>query len=228
VIETIVVVIPARDEEQLVEACLRSVSRAAEAVEVPVTIVLVADACTDATAAIAHSIPGVRVLKTSFANVGAARAAGVRIALSGSTGATWIANTDADSVVPPNWLHGQLEAASSGYELVIGTVRPRAADLTVNQQRAWYRTHDDGQSIGHVHGANLGILGSTYSAAGGFTDQREHEDVSLVSRAQAAGARILATGSLEVQTSGRLRGKTPGGYAAHLAAQLDLREQFSA
>lgn len=221
-IDSFVVVIPARDEEELVEACLRSVVEAARTVEIPVTIVLVADDCADATAAIARTIPGVDVLETPFANVGAARAAGIRFALEGFTGQAWIANTDADSTVPPTWLQVQLEAASQQYDLVIGTVRPRAEDLTDEQQRGWHRTHDDGQALGHVHGANLGILSTVYNAAGGFYEQSEHEDVSLVSRAQANGARILATGDLEVETSGRLRGKTPGGYAAHLA------EEFSA
>lgn len=219
VIESIVVVIPARNEEHLVEGCLRSVVTAAHAVDVPVRIVLVADGCTDATADIARTVAEVEVIETPFANVGAARAAGVRHALASATECTWIANTDADSTVPIDWLHGQLHSARDGYELVLGTVRPRFADLTSAQQRRWRRTHSAGQSIGHVHGANLGIRSSTYRAAGGFHDHSEHEDVSLVSRAKAIGARVLATGALEVETSGRQVGRTPGGYAAHLAAE---------
>ena len=216
-VDSMVVVIPARNEEELVEGCLRSVVAAAQAVVIPTSVVLVADRCTDATAAIARTVVGVKVLETPFANVGAARAAGVRFELAESTGRMWIANTDADSTVPPNWLSAQLEAAQAGYELVIGTVRPRFADLSAQAVEQWKESHSAGQAIGHIHGANLGILSTRYSESGGFGDDAEHEDVSLVRRARMLGARSLATGAIEVETSGRLRGRTPGGYAAHLA-----------
>ncbi len=223
-IDRIVVVIPARNEEELVEGCLLSVAAAAMAAAVPTRIVLVADRCTDATAAIARSVAGVRVLETPFANVGAARAAGVRYAMGSSTGADWVANTDADSSVPTNWLTAQLDAAAAGFDLVIGTVRPRFSDLSPQAVQRWKATHSDGQALGHIHGANLGILAARYVEAGGFSDDAEHEDVSLVRRVRMLGARALETGTIEVETSGRFRGRTPGGYAAHLAeTSRDIR-----
>jgi glycosyltransferase involved in cell wall biosynthesis len=229
-VRRIVVVIPARNEEQLVERSLRSVLAASERVLAAtgrahrtVHIVLVADACTDRTAQVARSVPGVEVVETPFGNVGAARAAGIRYALSLANSPaeeTWIANTDADSVVPPEWLTLQLGLANAGTQLMVGTVRPLLDDLSPDLAAAWRETHEDGRALGHVHGANLGILASTYLAIGGFAELREHEDVALVASARALGATVVESARCEVETSGRLRGRTPGGYAAHLATLI--------
>ncbi|GGW15420.1 hypothetical protein GCM10010264_63340 [Streptomyces globisporus] len=64
--------------------------------------------------------PGVR-----FHNVGRARATGVRAALDaigGPADGVWIASTDADSSVRPDWLAYQAARAAEGWDAVIGTV----------------------------------------------------------------------------------------------------------
>ena len=67
--------------------------------------------CTDGTADIARSWPGVRLLHTQDGCVGAARATGARHLLARwwaqgvPLAAAWIANTDADSVVPYRLAH---------------------------------------------------------------------------------------------------------------------------
>jgi hypothetical protein len=71
-----------------------------------------------------------------------------------------------------------------------------------------------------VHGANLGTRASTLVAAGGFEPVLEHEDVLLVAEARARGARLIASDEAWVQTSGRLFGRTAGGYAGYLREQL--------
>lgn len=218
-IRRIAVVIPARDEADRIDACLRSVRAAAARVagEAEVDIVVVADGCVDDTAARARAHPGVAVLQLDGAGVGAARAAGVQVAI--AAGADWIANTDADSTVPTDWLSVQLEFAAEGADALVGTVRPDFSELTADQREAWQETHRGGRSIGHVHGANLGIRGSAYLAAGGFTHAVEHEDTSLVERLEAV-ARVVATGRGEVVTSGRPVGRTPGGYARYLREDM--------
>lgn len=218
-ISRIGVVIPARDEEALVARCLLAVLAARDqlraATPAPIVdVVLVADGCRDRTAEVAPDL-GVRVIRLPGAGVGAARRAGVDDAL--LRGAQWIANTDADSVVPACWLERQIALASTGADVVVGTVRPDFAELTDAQQTAWSASHDRGQALGHVHGANLGVRASSYLASGGFLPLSEHEDNDLVRRL-AARAMIVADGDLEVITSARRIGRTPGGYAGHLRA----------
>ena len=213
-IERVVVVIPARDEQDLVGRCLESVLVAAGRVSVPVDIVVVADGCLDGTAEVARSC-GVEVLEIASSNVGTARRVGTDRALAaGRLGSTWIANTDADSVVPPNWISCQLDYAAAGADLVIGTVRPEG--MTDDQLAVWRETHIPGQPNGHVHGANLGMRAAAYLRAGGYRDLPEHEDTDLVDRVRSGGGLVVASDDCEVLTSGRRVGRTPGGYARYL------------
>ena len=113
------VVIPARDEEQLIGRCLESVLASARLVDARVDIVVAADGCLDATSAVARRYPGVRVLELESSNVGAARAAAASVAL--RRGATWLASTDADSVVPPQWLARHARWQREGWDVVVGS-----------------------------------------------------------------------------------------------------------
>jgi GT2 family glycosyltransferase len=212
------VVIPARDEADGIDDCLAAVRRAAARVEEPVRIVVVADGCLDDTAARARRHPGVNVLETPGSNVGGARAVGSRYAL--RRGATWLASTDADSIVPADWLTTQLDLARAGADVVIGAVHPRFADLAPDEIDWWHRTHDDGQALGNIHGANLGIAAAAYRRAGGFVPLPEHEDTDLVRRLRLSGAFVVATERGTVETSGRHVGRTPGGYARYLRDDL--------
>ena len=221
-IAELVVMIPARDEEALIGRCLESVLVACNLVEIPIRVVVVADGCLDATADVARGYPGVLVVEIDSSNVGTARASAARAALSLITAdpaRVWMANTDADSVVPPNWLAEQVRLADSGTDVMIGTVRPEFDDLTDEQVRAWRATHLAGEANGHVHGANLGIRASVYLKSGGYDAVPEHEDVELVAKLRHMG-RAVACATCEVVTSGRAVGRTPGGYARHLREDL--------
>ena len=215
------VVIPARDESALVERCLRSVAAARDAAGRDIPVVVVADRCVDETASLARRMRGVEVVEVDGGNVGAARAVGVARALellAAPPEESWIANTDAYSVVPRNWITEQLAIAEEGFDLMIGTVRPDFADLSAEQIAHWRRTHRRGRPNGHVHGANLGIRASAYLAVGGFAALAEHEDNDLVGRIHGPS---LATDGCEVQTSGRSDGRTPGGYARFLHGDVN-------
>ncbi len=208
------VVIPARDEEERISRCLQSVTRAALAVpeDVDVSIIVVADGCLDATARLAAEA-GVTVVEIDSSNVGRARATGAEAAI--ALGADWLANTDADSVVPVDWLTSQRELAAGGADVTVGMVRPDFAELTDAQQEVWMLSHRHGQALGHVHGANLGVRVASYLRGGGYRPLPEHEDNELVHRL-AADSTIVATARGEVTTSGRAVGRTPGGYARYL------------
>ncbi|MBD8078417.1 glycosyltransferase [Cellulosimicrobium arenosum] len=229
-VDAILVVVPAHDEEQLLPACLDSVQRAVGALQAArpgaaVVALVVLDGCTDGSADVVAAA-GMAGLVTDRAGVGPARRAGVEAAVDllggAGTGAdrTWLACTDADSVVPDHWLTRQLDLADAGADVVVGTVRPRLDELSPDRAAAWRERHVPGSANGHVHGANLGVRLATYEAAGGFAAVVEHEDVGLVHAARRHGARVVADARAEVLTSGRLQGRTPGGYARHLREDL--------
>jgi len=218
--ERVVVVVPARDEEALVGPCVAALRVAAARVPVPVDVFVVADRCRDATAAVARAA-GARVLVggPASAGVGAARAAGVAAGLRGRDPATtWVACTDADSLVPACWLEHQLEHAAAGADLVLGVVEVPAGPGDRNALwRSRYAAGIQGATHRHVHGANLGVRAATYLAAGGFGALPAHEDARLAeSVARLRGARVVSTVACPVVTSDRRVGRTPAGVAHDL------------
>lgn len=224
--------IPARDEEALVEGCLTAVAAAAGAVEVPVTVVVAADRCTDGTASVAAAalrrlgLDG-GVVATSAGRVGVARALAVDAALA-ATGVApsqvWVASTDADTLVGPTWLATHLRWARAGVDAVTGLVDVawgRAPDGLAARHMAVVRAGGTTVGHAHVHGANLGLSGAWWRAVGGCGPGATGEDHELWRRLRAAGARTLGVDDLDVTTSGRLRGRAPDGFAAHLRALVD-------
>ncbi|WP_082587265.1 glycosyltransferase [Nocardioides sp. Soil774] len=221
----VVVVVPARDEEQLVGACLDAVAHAARALraahpEVRTHVVVVLDVCGDDTAAVVDRRPGVQVVTSTAGNVGEARALGVEAASAWASaaggGRVWIASTDADSEVPAHWLLAQWRLAAQGHHLVVGTVTPRSSDLPPHVLAAWHARHSSADGHEHVHGANLGFSLEAYCSVGGFAPLPAHEDVELVESMRRAGLSHVATGAIDVTTSGRRVGRTPVGFAAYL------------
>ncbi|MFF2600192.1 glycosyltransferase [Streptomyces californicus] len=226
----VAVVIPARDEEALLPAALASVRAAAGHSRVgatPVLTVVVADTCTDATAAVARAA-GAQVVPVGFRNVGRSRAAGVLTALrffGDVPGPVWIASTDADSTVRPDWLAHQLARAAEGWDAVVGTVTadrwpPGKPHLAARYHRLYETTRPPSGRPWHhphVHGANLGVGSRAYTAAGGFPPAALDEDRGLVDALERTGARILRTADCPVTTSTRTTPRAQGGFGDHLA-----------
>lgn len=219
-IRRIGVVVPAHNEELLMALCLESIGRAAQAVSLPVTVMVVLDDCGDRTERICQSFP-VDVIAVTARSVGVARHAGASALLSGvvDTGAIWLANTDADSVVPGLWLRDQLDLALAGADAVAGTVglsdeeSVLGRDFNVSYARRVRRGWDHR----HVHGANLGVRGSAYLSVGGFPALAAHEDRLLLRRLDASGATVIRSTRIRVQTSARLKGRCEGGFATALS-----------
>lgn len=223
-VEAMVVVIPVRNEADLLGRSLEALSIAVEAARdahLRCEVRIVLDACTDGSADIAAGF-GFPVVACAAARVGAARRLGVAAGLAtlGDVAASrvWIANTDADSRVPPHWLVHQ-RAVSRAADVYLGTVRPDFEGLPLARQALWLQTHPPGRANSNVHGANLGVRATTYESAGGFAAIREQEDVDLVARCRARGAVVIGEDAAEVVTSARLVGRTPGGYAGFLRRQ---------
>lgn len=224
----VLVVVPARDEQELIPACLDALAIAASRTVPPVLTVVVLDACVDRTFEGVSRHRSVVMAECDAACVGAARALGVTrgLGLLASTGLVpdvanvWIACTDADSRVPPDWLSHQVALAEEGADLVLGTVNLRDAGLRPGSSGAWrdaYRLGVGDVDHRHVHGANLGVRASSYAEAGGFRPVGTHEDV-LLARAVARlpGTRVRTTLTVPVSTSSRTRGRARGGVADDL------------
>jgi glycosyltransferase involved in cell wall biosynthesis len=224
----IAVLIPARDEEQLLPRCLRSVLEACRRLPNGVTsdVVIAVDRSTDDTRRIAEDLirhEGV-VVETNAGSVGSSRALAAEIALGryrGPRDRCWLANTDADCEVPADWLIQQLSIAESGCAAVAGIIDVDSFvehEASVPQLfRVTYLIHTDGTHP-HVHGANLGVRADAYLESGGWRNLLTAEDHDLWQRLHHCKHRRSSNASLRVVTSGRRIGRAPHGFADALAA----------
>lgn len=225
------VVVPARDEERLLPACLDALTVAADRVQdvcgTTVDLLVVLDRCLDGSAGIVAARPRFRSLALDVGTVGLARAAGLTDVVSrhGSLDpeldqdrlGLWLATTDADSTVPPDWLVRQVELARAGADVVLGTVDVDDwSEHPPHVEQCWRRSYDPRDGHPHVHGANVGLRAEVYLAVGGFPGLALDEDVSMVSRL--GGYRVVRSGSIPVITSARGTGRLSGGFADHVAA----------
>ena len=236
-IRHVAVVIPARDEAETIEATVDSVEHARRQLPAGVTssCVVVVDSSADDTGLVIerrrqqhdrgrHSPSTTLVVRVSHQCVGAARSVGCRIALAGAlyrSSSVWLANTDADTVVPEHWLTAQLELAGRGVGAVAGTVELDGdVDAAVRSRfAAVYELSTDGTHR-HVHGANLGVRGDAYLLAGGWRRLHTGEDHDLWGRLHRATTCVSST-SITVRTSARTVGRAPDGFARDIARLTD-------
>lgn len=222
----IATVVPARNEATTIVACAESLRAARRLLppHVQASIVVVADACDDRTAALARAALDPDrdlVLEIHAGSAGAARRTGTEVAIEQAAtrpDRMWLCSTDADSSVPKDWLAAHLDAAERGFVAVAGIVHlDDLAEAHVRREFSrTYLTHADGTHH-HVHGANLGFRADAYLAAGGWSPLATAEDHDLWNRLTGLGPTTSVT-HLSVSTSGRTVGRAPDGFAAALAA----------
>jgi glycosyltransferase involved in cell wall biosynthesis len=213
------VVIPVHNEAALLGECLEAVARAAQDPRLdgePVEVVVVLDACTDRSAAVAVR-HGAQIVSLDARCVGAARALGASFAL--DCGARWLAFTDADSIVPPDWLAAQLAA---GADAACGPVW--VADWSAHPfgVRERFLQHYGALGECRVHGANLGLSAAAYRKAGGFPSITLGEDAVLIAELAARGGRVAWNAVPRVTTSARWESVVPGGFSSLMR---ELRER---
>ncbi|MFJ4228963.1 glycosyltransferase [Paenarthrobacter nicotinovorans] len=243
-IRQVAVVMPAHNEDKHIGQALAALGTAADSLqqarpEIQVAVTVVLDSCTDRsadiTSAYAAGDPRFSSMNVALRSTGSSRRLGIRAALAslhpaqlnpaqlqagslqaGSLQALWLANTDADSTVPANWLTRQVELANDGADAILGSVEPDPDDLDPSLLGRWLELHPFREDHQHIYGANLGVRGSAYLAAGGFPKLRAHEDRVLVERLRSHGFRVVATDTTRVLTSGRTYSRAPEGFAAYL------------
>jgi hypothetical protein len=221
-ISHLAVLVPAADEQDRIADCLDAITRARRHLagrfsQIQTRIIIVLDSCLDATPEIVARYSGVEAVATGARNVGAARRLGADQAIGQPvrSEALWLANTDADSLVPQDWLTRMVEYANLGADVVLGTVIPDGG-LAIEVAHAWFAAHYLREGHPHVHGSNFGIRASTYRTCEGWQPLVSGEDVDLALRAAAAEAAIMRTATIPVVTSARTCGRAPQGFAGYI------------
>ena len=225
------VVIPAQNEEKTIERCVQSViaAHAACGRRTALWIVISADACTDATVQRARRALGSHgeVVECAPHSPGTARRLGVAAVMAHfscvSPERIWLANTDADTYVPADWLKLHLDHADDDTSAVAGIVQLDSGAVRADILRLYrdtYELRSDG-THSHVHGANLGVRGDAYLDVGGWSHLTVAEDHCLWRRLKLRGWRLRSCVHSVVLTSARLHGRAVGGFADTLRLALE-------
>jgi glycosyltransferase involved in cell wall biosynthesis len=233
-----VVVIPARDEDERIGACLRALACQTVSPEAFETIVVL-DACRDRTAAVVDAVSaatGMRVatIDGPGAGAGAARRAGMDLAcrrlLEAGRPHGLIACTDADSRPAPDWLERQLAHVGAGARAVAGLIEldeeearelpagvreRRERDASIRLRRL--RGAEPEAAHHHFAGASIGVTAETYREVGGLEPLAALEDAGFAAQLAAHLIPILRASDVRVQTSARSDGRVTRGLSVDLA-----------
>ena len=207
-------VIPAYNEEVLLPACIRAIQAEIARTGCHAEIVVVDNASTDRTSEVASAFPDVTVVHEPVKGLVSARRAGFEA----STG-TLIANIDADTQIPTNWLDTvfnsfrddqKLVALSGPYDYFDVPFHIRAfARMFYLMGFCTYAFNKHVLGVGSmVQGGNFVVLRDALAKAGGFSDtfQFYGEDTDIARRMNRIG-NVSFTWKMMAKSSGRrLRG----------------------
>lgn len=231
-----VVVVPARDEEERIGACLRALSGQAGLV----AVVLVLDGCADGTERVARATAAATGLPLELVEgpargVGFARGLGMAVAAKRlreepAGVLRVIASTDADSVVAPDWLARTRAALASDGAAAVGgrivldpleaALVPRevlaAREAEAARRLIAVRRHAPAAGHHQFSGASLALTLAAYDAVGGLPATPTLEDEALERALRAAGVPITYAADVRVTTSARTAGHAPRGLAQAL------------
>lgn len=243
----IAIAVPARNEAERIEACLRRLAALAIDARVDcVTIHVLANNCQDDTAACARRVAAtvarpilVRPLELPpcRANAGWAR----RVALDDAAVALGrpgdvLVSTDADTLPTADWLIRTLDHIDAGWDAVAGLARldprelrahPRVHRLRFAQIRRYQasldrlKAADDPAEPWPRHfyegGASMALTLGAYRRIGGAPTPPVGEDRALFDAVRRAGGRVRHPLDVRVITSARLVGRAAGGASDTLA-----------
>jgi GT2 family glycosyltransferase len=243
----VAVVVPARDESERIEGCLKALSELGRDERVQAfTVLLLANNCRDDTVARARAFA--RTCKTHVvvkaATLEPARAhAGWARRLAFDAGAEHLADpqdllicTDADTRPACDWLLKTLDHIDEGFDAVAGFARLdprelRKLDPSHRRRLATIRRYEDAfyylkslapsgePSPRHFYegGASLALTLEAYREMGGAPTPRVGEDKALCAALRQKGRRIRHPKDVRVLTSCRIDGRAPKGAADTLS-----------
>nr|WP_294543724.1 glycosyltransferase [uncultured Rhodopila sp.] len=249
-----IVAIPARDEAERIAACLTALS---DQQQCPDAVVLLLNNCADATEAIARAVaPRLRYrlsivsrdLPRQHANAGCARRLAMQLAAAkaGRTGV--LLATDADTVVPPDWVGRNLAALERGADVVCGraVVDPWEAAMipahlhaddalecrliALLDDIAWMldpEAHDPPPRHTEASGASLAVSVDAYHRVGGIPAIACGEDRAFVASLWRMDARVRHDPGIKVVVSGRIEGRAEGGMADAIRRRMVQQDEYA-
>ena len=194
------VVVPAFNEATMLPLCLKSIVQ--QDYKGQIELIVVDNDSSDNTALIAEQY-GAKVIFEPRRGVVYARIAGFNEASNNI-----IASTDADTVVPRDWIRNIVrELSDSEYAGIVGAYTLCNANTSIKKVIKFliptFRTID--RLLGaHFAGANFAVLKSAYNTVGGFhTDFETGEDLDLSYRLRKSGYNLKVAYHIKVKTSAR-------------------------
>ncbi len=231
------VVVPARDEQDLIGACIAALAAQDGVPCDQYEVLLVLDRCTDATEERARAAAGdltLHVIHSRQPGVGHARRLGMDLAAERLPRDGLIATTDADSEPAPDWLCAQLAAVAAGARAIGGRIEVGAHDLpaaALASREADARTRLsrlEGAGAREHHqfsGASLAVTAATYAHVGRLEPREALEDEGFERALRRHGVPIERLAAVRVTTSGRRFGRTRRGLAVDLRRNAWLAER---
>ncbi len=251
----VAIAIPARNEEGAITSCLGAIDRSAAAAArslASLRVVVVANNCTDATAAVAAAFAARHFrlvvadvqLPAAQAHAGGARRLALDRAAGLLPGKGILATTDADSRVAGDWLVRLLGEFALGVDAVAGAITLDAAERRrlpplPGRDAEWRLAqglarlealldpcdHDPMPRHIWAWGANLAVTLAAYRQVGGMPEVPLAEDRALAERLLAQDLKLRRSTGPLVYTSARTCGRAPGGFADLIQGFASDREQ---
>lgn len=250
----IVVAVPAKDEADRIGACLSALSAQTVA---PDAVQLLLNNCADGTETVVSLLaPSLAfdlhmdslVLPPAVANAGIARRIAMDRAAATAGPDGILLTTDADAVVPPDWIERSLRAINAGIDAVCGRIDidpvegARIPDhlvaddaleteyATLLDEIAWELDPDpDDPWPRHTEasGASIAVTVQAFRRAGGIPPVASGEDRALIAALARIDARIRHDPAITVMVSARTEGRAPGGMADTIRRRMIRQDEFA-
>jgi len=251
---TTVVAIPARDEAERIGPCLTALNRQTHR---PDRVVLLLNNCTDNSENVARKLSpllGFQLdvincdLPPDQASAGHARRIAMVLAADRAGPDGVLLTTDADALVPRDWIGRNLATLRRGADLVCGRVEvdPREAALIpahlhaddalerrligLLDDMAWMTDpdlFDPPPRHTEASGASLAVSVAAHHRVGGVPAIRSGEDRAFVDALRRIDAHIRHDPAIEVIVSGRITGRAEGGMADAIRRRMVQQDEFT-
>jgi GT2 family glycosyltransferase len=249
-----IVSIPVRDEADRIGACLSALNAQSC---VPDAVILLLNNCSDGTEAVARSLAAglrfplevvERALPAAQANAGHARRLAMQMAADRVGAYGMLLTTDADAVVPPDWVARNLRGLALGADVVCGraVIDPVEALvipahlheddalecrlIALLDMLAWTldpERHDPPARHTEASGASLAVRVEAFRRVGGIPDIASGEDRAFVRALWLMDAKVRHDPAIEVVVSGRVVGRAEGGMADAIRRRMIRQDEFT-